>query len=225
VPHVHWLSAGVAALTDEIAAVWGRIVMPLPPDPTDYELDASRLALAEFVTANCFCRRRVLEAVGGLDENFTAAWREDSDLFFSLIERSAKVAHAPQAVVVHPIRPAPWGISLRQQRKILFDALLYKKHPALYRKKIRSGPPWDYYCICGSLLTGLAAGASGFGAAAIGLASLWGVMTGRFFWSRVRHTSHRLKHLAEMAVTSALIPPLAVFWRLFGAVKFRVVFL
>jgi hypothetical protein len=123
-----------------------------------------------------------------------------------LIERGAEVAHAPQAVVVHPIRPAP-GISLRQQRKILFDALLYKKHPALYRKKIRSGPPWDYYCICGSLLTGLAAAASGFGAAAIGLASLWGLMTGRFFWSRVRDTPHRLKHLGEMAVTSALIPP------------------
>jgi hypothetical protein len=32
-------------------------------------------------------------------------------------------------------------------------------------------------------------------------------------------------HIAEMIVTSALIPPVAVFWRLIGAVKFRVRFI
>jgi hypothetical protein len=31
--------------------------------------------------------------------------------------------------------------------------------------------------------------------------------------------------VAEMVVTSALIPPLSVFWRLYGALKFRVFFL
>jgi glycosyltransferase involved in cell wall biosynthesis len=225
VPQAHWLSTGVEAFAEDIAAAWGRIVMPLPSEPTDYERDAARLTTAEFVTANCFCRRAVLEALGGLDENFTAAWREDSDLFFSLLEHNAKVTHVPQAIVVHPVRPAPWGVSLRQQRKILFDALLYKKHPKLYRSKIRSSPPWHYYGICCSLLSGLVAAASGFGTVALALGSVWGVLTGRFFWSRLRHTSHRLKHIAEMALTSALIPPLAVFWRLFGVVKFRVVFL
>jgi len=42
---------------------------------------------------------------------------------------------------------------------------------------------------------------------------------------RLRGTSHAPGHIAEMAVTSALIPPLSVFWRLRGAVKFRVLFL
>ena len=32
------------------------------------------------------------------------------------------------------------------------------------------------------------------------------------------------RHVAEMAVTSALIPPVSVFWRIYGAVKFRVWF-
>ncbi len=41
---------------------------------------------AEFVTANCFVRRDVLVAVGGFDERFSAAWREDSDLHFALLQ-------------------------------------------------------------------------------------------------------------------------------------------
>jgi glycosyltransferase involved in cell wall biosynthesis len=224
VPSPGWLSSGLAALTDDLAAVGGRIVIPLPPEPTDYELDAARLQTSEFVTANCFCRRAVLAEQGGLDENFRLAWREDSDLFFSLIERGYKVARAPQAVVTHPIRPASWGVSMRQQRKILFDALLYKKHPQLYRSRIRPGPPWRYYGTAGALLTALCAAAVGAGMVAAGAGALWGLMTGRMCLMRLRHTSHRIKHVAEMAVTSALIPPLAVFWRLFGAVKFRVVF-
>src|SRR5207244_12953942 len=59
---------------------------------------------------------------------------------------------APDAVVVHPLRPASWGVSLRQQRKSMFNALLYKKHPRLYREKIQAAPPWHYYGIVGALL-------------------------------------------------------------------------
>jgi glycosyltransferase involved in cell wall biosynthesis len=130
-PDADWLRAGLAAFTDTTSAAWGTLHMPLPSVPTDYEQDAAGLAQAPFVTANCFVRRKILVNVGGFDERFTAAWREDSDLFFALLESKARIVHVPEAVVVHPIRPAPWGISLRQQRKSLFNALLYKKHPAL----------------------------------------------------------------------------------------------
>jgi hypothetical protein len=37
--------------------------------------------------------------------------------------------------------------------------------------------------------------------------------------------SRRPGHVLEMAVTSMLIPPLAVFWRLVGALRYRVAFL
>jgi hypothetical protein len=50
-------------------------------------------------------------------------------------------------------------------------------------------------------------------------------LTARFCARRLRHASIAPRHVIEMAVTSALIPPLSVFWRLFGALKFRVVFL
>jgi glycosyltransferase involved in cell wall biosynthesis len=225
IPDPRWLAEGVGALERrEAAAATGRVVVPLPDDPTDYERDAAGLAVAEFVTANCFCRRSVLEAVGGFDERFQAAWREDSDLHFAILERGWPIAQADTAIVVHPVRPAPWGVSLRQQRKSLFNALLFKKHPDLYRRRIRSQPPWDYYATIGSLAVaagGLLAGSRGL-AFAGGVA--WVLLTGRLCRRRLRGTSRDPRHVAEMALTSALIPPLSVFWRLYGALKFRVVF-
>jgi cellulose synthase/poly-beta-1,6-N-acetylglucosamine synthase-like glycosyltransferase len=225
IPARDWLRAGVAALGEEVAGAAGRVVVPLTGTPTDYERDAAQLAQAEFVTANCFYRRAALAAAGGFDERFTRAWREDSDLYFTLLERQARLVHAPEAVVVHPVRPAPWGISLRQQRKSLFNALLYKKHPALYRQRIQPAPPWRYYAIVGALLAALGGALAGRRRAALGAASVWLLLTGRFCAQRLGGTSHAPRHVAEMIVTSALIPPLSIYWRMRGGMRFRVFFL
>ena len=147
IPCPQWLEAGVVALTDGVAGVSGRLTVPLEGVPTDYEYNAAQLGENDFVTANCFYRRDALLAVGGFDERYTCAWREDSDLAFTLLTHGAKFANAPDALVVHPVRPARWGISMRQQRKSMFNALLYKKYPALYRQKIQAMPPWHYYAI------------------------------------------------------------------------------
>src|SRR5438045_4205771 len=85
---------------------------------------------------------------------------------------AARIVRAGDAVVVHPVRPAPWGISLRQQRKSLFDALLYKKHPRLYRLSIGSQPPWNYYAVVALLV--LAAAAARFGHSRTSLAAICG---------------------------------------------------
>lgn len=223
-PARDWLRHGLKALEQGADAAWGKLVMPVPPLPTDYEKDASHLANAEFVTANCFCRKAALMRVGGFDERFRLAWREDSDLFFNLLDIHAGIVHVPKAVVVHPIRPAPWGVSLSQQRKVLFDALLYKKHPARYRSKIRSRPPWNYYVIVAALIA-----AAGFAATrhyyiAGPAMALWLVFTLEFMLRRLRGTARDLRHIAEMAVTSLLIPPLALYWHWRGAFKFRVIY-
>jgi len=212
------------ALDDSFGAVCGRVVMPIPQRPTDYERDASGLERAEFVTANCFCRKALLERVGGFDERFKLAWREDSDLQFRILETGARIGYAKDAVVVHPVRPASWGISLHQQKKVMFDALLYKNHPRLYRSRIRKSPRWDYYAIVAAMLGAIANGLFGSAWLAAILLGLWCLLTARFCMQRLRGTSHTVSHVAEMIVTSVLIPPLAVFWRLAGMLKFRVGF-
>ena len=231
IPAPNWLRAGVRAFhkntgdNGEIAGVSGKIIVPLQGIPTDYERNAAHLSTSEFVTANCFYRRSCLEAVGGFDERFTAAWREDTDLFFALLNRNVTLVHEPNAIVVHPLRPAPWGVSLGQQRKSMFNALLYKKHAALYRQKVQATPPWHYYGILGSLFAAFGGSLCKSHRFAFIAACLWLLLTGRFCLYRLQRTSSTRSHRAEMIVTSLLIPPIAIFWRIRGAFKFRVWFL
>jgi glycosyltransferase involved in cell wall biosynthesis len=235
-PTPGWLRAGLSVFTGEVVGATGKLVMPLAHIPTDYERDAMRLEKSEFVTANCFYRRDMLERVGGFDERFTAAWREDSDLFFSLQEYVQRCrggdtgplsafVYVPKAVVIHPLRPAPWGISIRQQRKSMFNALLYKKHAVAYREKIQAAPPWHYYCILGALLVACGSALGGIWLLALGAFTVWMFMTGRFCLKRLQGTSHAPVHIMEMIVTSIVIPLLSIFWRIVGAIRFRVFFL
>ena len=224
VPEPAWLREGLAVFAGNVDAASGRVVVPLSGKPTDYELDASRLADAGFVTANCFCRRPVLEAVGGFDPRFRTAWREDSDLFFKLIGNGYEVVHADDAVVAHPVRPAPWGVSVAAEKKHRYDALLYKKHPVLYERFIRPDRPYLYYAIVSAL--GVAALGSVMNAPRLSMAGLasWGTLTAVFTLRRLRTTARTPARVAEIAMTSVAIPFVSIYWRVRGGLEFRVAF-
>ncbi|OZI75774.1 glycosyltransferase family 2 protein [Bordetella genomosp. 2] len=215
-----WLGQGVLALRPGIQAAAGRTDMPIPEIPTDYERDAAGLTRSEFITANCFVRRGALEEVGGFDQRYTMAWREDSDLFFALLERGMEVVRAPAARVLHPLRPAPFAAGLGMQKKVMFDVLLYRKYPRLYRARVRQGPPWFYLSVALSLVAALAAAAAGYWIAAAVLGGIWLALTGYFFARRLAGVSHAPWHVAELALTSAAIPLLSIGWRLVGAARY-----
>ncbi len=224
IPSGGWLRAGLSAFVDGVAGASGPVIVPRRTPETDYERDAAQLERSRFVTANCFYRRDVLAEVGGFDERFPQAWREDTDLYFTLLEQGARFEQVPDAVVTHPVREAPFAVSLRQQRKASFNALLYRKHPELYRKHLAM-PARHYATAVGALvgsLTALVWGRRGMAACTFGI---WLGITCRFCARRLRGTSHAPRHLLEMAVTSVLIPPFALFWRVWGALKYRVCFL
>ena len=224
VPDPLWLANGCRALAQGFAAASGRVVVPTCAAPTDHAKNTQGLETAEFVTANAFVRRDALLRVGGFDERFTRAWREDSDLHFSLIEHYGGVGHAPDAVVVHPVRQAPWGVSLSQQANVYFDALLFKKHRRLYLAKVRHRPPWRYVVVVVASLAAIVAAAAGQARLAMYLFSLSLVVCLAFAWQRLQGTSHAPAHVAEMLLTSLAIPYVAVFWRLRGAWRFKVLF-
>ncbi len=225
VPHPRWLAEGVRSLGDAADVVAGRTLVPLPRRPTDWQRNVGRLQTARFVTANAFCRRDALEAVGGFDPRFTVAYREDSDLEFSLVEAGARFVRNDAAIVYHPARAGKPFASVRLQRNQFFDALLYRKHPALFRQLIRRRPPFRYYAITGSLLAGVAAGLRGRWRWAALAGGAWGALVGGFCYERLRGTRLTPGHVADMVVTSILIPPVALYWRLRGAWAFRVRFL
>jgi glycosyltransferase involved in cell wall biosynthesis len=221
VPRPDWLRAGLAAMQPGVDAVSGAIIMPIPPLPSDYELDASHLQEAEFATANCLVRRAALEGVGGFDARYGMAWREDSDLHFALLEGGYVVARASSAVVDHPLRPAPYAVALRAQRKIRYDTLLYKKYPRLYRERIRRAPPWFYLSICGLMVVAVLALIGGRPVLAALTGAGWLFLTLHFFLRRIRHTRTDPSHVLETLITSFLIPPLSIFWRVVGSLAYR----
>jgi glycosyltransferase involved in cell wall biosynthesis len=225
VPAPDWLRQGLKAMATGVAAVRGRVVVPPQFPLTDHGRMTQGLQDAEFVTANCFVRRDALAEVGGFDERFERAWREDSDLHFKLLRRHGDVPAAPLAVVQHPVREAAWGVSLKQQANTMFDALLFKKHPQLYRAMVgRTHAPPIYYGIVFGATAAMAADLAGEGAWAVASGLLVLGLVARLAGRRLQGTSRAPSHVAEMVVTSFAIPFLSLFWRLAGAVRFRVPF-
>ncbi len=209
---------------EKLVAYTGRVIVPTSKPPTDFELNTSRLEVAEFVTANCICTKQALEKVEGFDERFKAAWREDSDLHFKFLEHNIPIHKNEKAIVCHPVRKASWGISVSEQKKSLYNALLYKKHPQLYRQRIKANPNWNYYGIVALFLSGIIPLISGLSKMSLAVFLFWFVMTTWFIVERLKHTSHSFNHVTEMITTSFIIPFLSVFWTLYGAYKFRVLF-
>ena len=58
--------------------------------------------------------------------------------------RDARLVRIPEATVVYAVRPARRGTSVRRQGKSMVSALLYTKHPVLYRRKIQAAPAMTY---------------------------------------------------------------------------------
>jgi glycosyltransferase involved in cell wall biosynthesis len=225
IPNAGWLNAIWSSYEErgkEEIAFSGKTIVPIQTIPTDYERNMARLAAAEFITANCASTKKALHRVGGFDERFKMAWREDSDLQFKFIMQAIPIVKVENAVVTHPVRKASWGVCIKEERKGMFNALLYKKYPKLYKEKIQPNPPWHYYTIAFFLLlflAGLLTSNASFTVA--GLVG-WLLMTAWFTWKRLNSTSRSWHHVSEMIFTSALIPLISLFWKFYGSWKYKV---
>lgn len=226
IPDNNWLSV-IAANIDpnRPEALTGRVIVPIAGKPTDYERNTAGLETADFVTANCACTRLALIETGGFDERFSMAWREDSDLEFKFITHNIQIKRVTDSVIVHPVRQASWGVSLKEQKKTIYNALLYGQYPELYRNKIQSAPPLLYYGIVSGFLLFIA----GTITAVVPLMrtglSIWLALTLYFIIKRLYGTRLTAAHITEMVVTSPIIPFLSLYWQWYGAVKYRVFFM
>ncbi|HYK44630.1 MAG TPA: glycosyltransferase [Parafilimonas sp.] len=228
IPQCDWLRAYwseyQSSLKSEIAFT-GRTIVPHSTRPTDYEKNIARLQTAEFITANCACSKQAFETVGGFDEEFPVAWREDSEMQFKLMGAEIPIRKINDAVVLHPVRKAHWGISLKEQKKSMFNALLFKKHPLLYKEKISGKPLWNYYAMVLLVCFSAAAYASEMPVVSIAAMIVWAILVAQFTSKRLKGTSKKFSHVAEMLFTSALIPFLSVYWTLYGAFRYKTILL
>jgi HAD superfamily hydrolase (TIGR01662 family) len=216
-----WCDDLVADLSvpPEVAGVPGRVVVPLPQDrrPTDWERGTARLAEASWITADMAYRRRVLVAVGGFDERFPRAFREDADLALRVLDAGWRLVRGSR-VVRHPVRPAgPW-VSVRQQAGNADDVLMQRLHGAGWRERAQAPRGrWPRHVAVtaaglGALLATLARRRT-LGAV---LLAGWGVGTAELAWRRIAPGPRDPAEVARMVATSLLIPPVATAHRTRG---------
>ncbi|WP_171168159.1 glycosyltransferase family 2 protein, partial [Streptomyces sp. I05A-00742] len=127
------LTGDLLCAAADVGGIQGVIEVPLPAGrrPTDWERNTAGLAHARWATADMAYRASVLEAVGGFDERFPRAFREDADLALRVLAAGRRLERGSRTTR-HPVRPAgPW-VSVRNQAGNADDALMVRLH----------GPGW-----------------------------------------------------------------------------------
>jgi histidinol-phosphate phosphatase family protein len=219
-----WLGADLAAADPDVAGVQGRLRVPLPTGrrPTDWERNVAGLTTARWATADMAYRRDVLAAVGGFDERFPRAFREDADLALRVQAAGWRLVTG-ERTTTHPVRPAgPWTSVLLQAGNA-DDALMRALH----------GPGWNQAAGApkGRIRRHLATTAAG----AVALAGLaarrprlagvgaagWLLGTAELAAARIGPGPRTRREVATMVSTSAVLPLAATWHRLAGEIRAR----
>lgn len=190
--------------------------------PTDDERRTMRLSAAQWITADMAYRRDMLVAVGGFDDRFPRAYREDSDLAARIVAAGAPILRGERRST-HPVAAATWRSSVRAQVGNRDNALMRRKHGRSWRAAIGEGPGRMPAHAAATVAAGVAVLAAllrrrGVARAA---AAAWLLLTTEFTARRWLSGPRNLVEAARLSVTSALIPPVAVAHRLAGEWAFR----
>ena len=218
------LARDLADLPPSCAGSQGRIHVPLPADrrPTDWERNVAGLEHARWATADMAYRRTALEAVGGFDERFERAYREDADLALRMTAAGFELATGERRTL-HPPGEAGPAASLRQQAGNADDVLMDALHGPDWRE--RAGAPR------GRLRRHMATTAAAVGTAASLVArrprlaalsaGVWLAGSAELAWTRVAPGPRTPRETLTMAWTSALMPFVATAQRVRGLARRR----
>ncbi|EHR60232.1 HAD-IIIA family hydrolase [Saccharomonospora cyanea] len=218
------LATDLTGLDDDVAASVARIDVPLPDTrrPTDDERDTLALTRSRWITADMAYRRQALVEVGGFDERFPRAYREDADLALRVRRAGWRIAEGSR-VTTHPPKRGGFLASVRRQRGNADNALMRAKHGAHWRHEAGEGPGRLGRHVLTTLagVSALALTAARSPRAAALAAGLWTGLTGEFATRRIAPGPRTPGEVARMAVTSAVIPPVACAHRLAGEWRVR----
>jgi histidinol-phosphate phosphatase family protein len=235
VPPATWLAdlaADLDGLGPDVGGSQGRVAVPMPTGrrPTDWERNVRGLETARWATADMTYRREALEEVGGFDERFPRAYREDADLGLRVVRAGYRIVSGRREVR-HPVRAAGRLVSVRLQAGNADDVLMLALHGRGWRH--RAGVPrgrraWHLVVTglglvgVGGLLFARRGGPQGGWWArrvAAGAAVGWLAGTVELVLARILPGPRTPGEVATMAVTSVLLPPAATWHWLAGWVR------
>jgi hypothetical protein len=227
VPGATWtedLALDLAGATSRVAGITARIEVPLPTDrrPTDWERNTAGLATARWITADMAYRRAALESVGGFDERFRRAFREDADLALRVLDAGWTLTEG-RRTTTHPVRPTGRWTSVRVQAGNADDVLMTRLHGRDWWRRAEAPR--------GRLPGHLAVTAAGSAAVVCALlrrprpaaccAAVWLAGTAEFATARVLPGPRTRDEILTMLLTSAAIPPAATWHWLRGRIVHR----
>jgi histidinol-phosphate phosphatase family protein len=213
------LAADLAALDARVAGSQARICVPLPSGrpPTDWERNVAGLGDARWVTADLAYRRAALEAVGGFDERFPRAYREDADLALRLQDAGWRLARGAREAV-HPVGAAGRAVSLRKQAGNADDPFMRRLHGPDWRRRAQApaGRAGRHAATAAAGAAAAALAAAGRPRAALAIGAAWAAATAELAWARIAPGPRDRDEVLTMAATSAAMPFVATAWRTRG---------
>ena len=228
VPDRDWgerLAADIAAAPAGVGASQGRLRVPLPAGrrPTDWERNVAGLAQARWITADMAVRRQAFAAVGGFDERFARAYREDTDLALRLLAAGWRIVRGERSCE-HPVGEAGFWVSVGRQRGNADDVLMRALHGPHWRRW--GGAPRGRlrrHLLTTLILGGAAAAAlAGHRRTAAAGAAAWLGASAELAAARLLPGPRELDELARMAATSAVLPLAASAWWAAGVARLPV---
>ncbi|MFD0371206.1 glycosyltransferase family 2 protein [Streptomyces sp. NPDC127114] len=227
VPSARWgedLARDLARAPVGTAAVAARIEVPLPVDrrPTDGERNTAALATAHWITADMAVRPEALAAVGGFDERFRRAFREDADLALRLLDAGWALDQGTRRTA-HPARQGGRWLSVRQQAGNSDDVLMRRLHGPDWR--VRAAAPRGrlprHRAVTAAGAAALVCALAGRRRAAAVCGACWCAGTAEFALARILPGPRTRTEVLDMILTSAAIPPAATWHWLRGLALHR----
>jgi histidinol-phosphate phosphatase family protein len=226
-PDSDWFASLLADLAEAppwVAGSQGRLRVPLPTTrrPTDWERSTRGLEDAPWITADMSYRRAVLAELGGFDERFPRAFREDADLALRVLAARHELVRGRRAVT-HPVRATDDWVSIRQQAGNADDMLMARLHGRAWRR--RAGTPSGRrrrhaaVTLAGVMAIGFAASRR-WRPAGLALCG-WVAGTAELACARIAPGPWDRDEVRRMVLTSAVIPAAATWQSLRGAWQHR----
>jgi histidinol-phosphate phosphatase family protein len=212
----------IGVIDPSVGGVQGRIEVPRPTRrrPTDSERNTIGLERARWATADIAYRTCVLEEVGGFDERFRRAYREDADLGLRVVGAGFSITQGTRRVL-HPVRPSGRWASVRAQAGNADDVLMRALHGAGWRAAAGAprGRRTRHVAVAASGLAAIAALRAGRRRAACLTGAAWVAGTAELAWARIAPGPRGPSEVWTMVATSIALPFAAAGWSLWGLLR------
>jgi 2-beta-glucuronyltransferase len=126
----NWVEVALALeKPPKVGAYEGRVEVPNYSQASMFTHQTENLNGGKYTTCNLLIRKELVN----FSTNYRGAFREDSDLAFSIIESGFNIVFEPNLKAFHPSLPSDYLTPLRLVKRNYYDALLKRRHPLFYK--------------------------------------------------------------------------------------------